>query len=263
MKIIESIMYNNPCYKAMGKIKPQGLMLHSVGCPQVKALPFVNAWNTPTYTAAAVHGFIDGLTGDIYQTLPWDHKAWHAGKGANSTHIGVEMCEPSTIQYIGGATFKCSNLSNAREVAMRTYNAAVELFAYLANMYNLDPLADGVIISHREGYLRGIASNHGDPDHLWSQLGMDVNMNTFRHAVKELMEEEYQVRYNRISEMPTWAQPTVAKLVDDGTLNGNGSPERDESGRPIDLNLSQDMLRMLVIMDRKDLFNKFPGYHVN
>ena len=34
----------------------------------------------------------------------------------------------------------------------------------------LDPLADGVVISHKEGHDRGIASNHGDPEHLWSRF---------------------------------------------------------------------------------------------
>ena len=28
-----------------------------------------------------------------YQTLPWDHRGWHAGGSANNTHIGFEICE--------------------------------------------------------------------------------------------------------------------------------------------------------------------------
>ena len=69
----------------------------------------------------------------------------------------------------------------------RTYKAAVELFAMLCKQYGLNPLADGVIISHKEGHSRGIASNHGDPEHLWSQLGMGYTMDTFRKAVKSAM----------------------------------------------------------------------------
>ena len=49
------------------------------------------------------------------------------------------------------------------ESAKRTYEAAVELFAFLCKEYGLNPLADGVIISHKEGHARGIATNHGDP----------------------------------------------------------------------------------------------------
>lgn len=57
----------------------------------------------------------------------------------------------------------------------------------LCKKFSLDPLADGVIISHKEGHSRGIASNHGDPEHLWSQLGMGYTMDTFRKAVKSAM----------------------------------------------------------------------------
>ena len=47
-------------------------------------------------------------------------------------------------------------------MAKRTYEAAVELFAMLCKQYKLNPTADGVIVSHREGHSRGIASNHGE-----------------------------------------------------------------------------------------------------
>ena len=76
------------------------------------------------------------------------------------------------ITYTGGSTFKCSDAATAKAVAERTYKSAVELFAMLCQRFSLDPKVDGVIISHKEGHSRGIASNHGDPEHLWSQLGM-------------------------------------------------------------------------------------------
>ena len=187
MKLVESILTKNPCYTAGRKITVKGLMLHSVGCPQPKASVFVNGWNSASQTRACVHGFIDALDGTIYQTLPWNHRGWHAGGAANNTHIGVEMCEPACIKYTGGASFTCSNTATAKACATRTYEAAVELFAMLCQKYNLNPLADGVIISHKEGHTRGVASNHGDPDHLWRQLGMSYSMDTFRKAVKDKM----------------------------------------------------------------------------
>lgn len=187
MEIVQSMMTNNPCYKAGKKIAVKGLMLHSVGCPQPSAETFVRNWNNPEQKRACVHAFIDGSTGKVYQTLPWDHRAWHAGGGANNTHIGVEMCEPSCIQYTGGATFTCSDWAAAMEVTKRTYDAAVELFAYLCREYHLDPLADGVVISHKEGHERGIASGHGDPTHLWNGLQSGYTMDAFRRDVKDAM----------------------------------------------------------------------------
>lgn len=189
MKLVQSIMTNNPCYSKGRKLPNgvKGLMLHSVGCPQPKASVFINGWNKASYDRACVHGFIDANDGTVYQTLPWDWRGWHGGGSSNNTHIGVEMCEPACIKYTGGATFTCSDLPTARAAAERTYQAAVELFAMLCKQYGLDPMGDGVILSHKEGCARGIASNHGDPEHLWTQLGMGYTMNTFRAAVKAAM----------------------------------------------------------------------------
>lgn len=191
MKLVKRILTKNPCYTAGRTITVKGLMLHSVGCSQPSALAFIKNWNSPSFDRACVHGFIDGNDGTVYQTLPWNHRGWHCGSSingsANNTHIGVEMCEPACITYTGGATFKCSDIATAKAVAERTYKAAVELFAMLCKKFSLDPLADGVIISHKEGHSRGIASNHGDPEHLWSQLGMGYTMDTFRKAVKSAM----------------------------------------------------------------------------
>lgn len=184
MKLVQSLLTRNPCYTAGRKITVKGLMLHSVGCPQPKASVFINSWNRADFTSACVHGFIDGNDGTAYQTLPWEHRGWHCGGGANNTHIGIEMCEPACIRYTGGASFTCTDTAAAKAVAKRTYETAVELFAMLCKKFRLDPLADGVIISHKEGHRRGVASNHGDPEHLWTQLGMGYTMDGFRRAVK-------------------------------------------------------------------------------
>lgn len=189
MKTIAHFLTENPCYKAGKTIKPKGLMLHSVGCPQPSALVFLKNWNRNNINVC-VHAFVDANSGNIYQTLPWNHRAWHGGGSANNTHIGVEMCEPDCIEYVGGSAFNCSDPARAKEMVKRTYDSAVELFAFLCKEYDLDPLVDGVIISHREGHKRGIASNHGDPEHLWQGLGLSYTMNTFRQAVKAAMDGE-------------------------------------------------------------------------
>ena len=69
MKIIEKFLTKNPCYTCGRTITPKGLMLHSVGCPQPSAMVFINQWNPPANgREVCVHGFIDGNTGDVYQT---------------------------------------------------------------------------------------------------------------------------------------------------------------------------------------------------
>ena len=193
MKLVENFLVKNPCYTAGKKIVVKGLMLHSAGCPQPKASAFLSSWNRADYGKACVHGFIDALDGTVYQTLPWDYRGWHCGSGkngsGNDTHIGVEMCEPSCIVYTGGAAFRVADgkLEEAAACAERTYQAAVELFAMLCKKFSLDPLADGMVISHAEGHQRGIASNHGDPEHLWRQMGLAYTMDGFRRDVKAAM----------------------------------------------------------------------------
>jgi GH24 family phage-related lysozyme (muramidase) len=190
MEIVESILTKNPCYRTGKKIKVKGLMLHSVGCPQPSAKVFIDKWDNPNEGRACVHAFIDGNTAVVYQTLPWDYRAWHCGGKANDTHIGVEMCEPSCIHYTGGASFDCSNMEAAMQVVKRTYDTAVELFAYLCKKFGLNPLEDGVIISHKEGHDRKLATGHGDPDHLWGGLHCEYTMDGFRQAVAEKMKME-------------------------------------------------------------------------
>lgn len=207
MKIIKSYCTNSDCYRMGAKIRVKGLMLHSVGCPQPKASAFAGYWNQRGQNAC-VHAVLEP-GGNVLQLLPWEHRGWHAGGRANDTHIGVEMTEPDTIAYTGGAAWKeKGDGKNTKKHVEETYKVAVELFAYLCNKFKLDPMADGVIISHSEGYERGIASCHGDVKHLWDKFGH--SMDQFRRDVynavkgpkedgaskpaKEAKEELYRVR---------------------------------------------------------------------
>lgn len=196
MNIIKYYSVNNDCYKnnvnkedsrytTFQQRGPKGLMLHSVGCSQSSAKVFADSWNR-SGKEVAVHAVLQA-DGTVYQCLPWNFRGWHAGGEANNTHVGVEMAEPDCIRYTGGANFTCSNEAEAQAQVRGTYKTAVELFAMLCKQYKLDPLADGVIISHREGNKRGVASNHSDPEHLWNQLGMGYTMDGFRRDVKAAM----------------------------------------------------------------------------
>lgn len=185
MKLVQAIMENCPCYKEHEAISPEGLMLHSVGTPQPSAEVWIRIFGAANYNRASVHGFIDANTGIAYQTLPWDIDGWHAGGSANDTYIGIEMCESAYIRYTSGNKFTVTNKEKAQADCKRAYNTAVELFAYLCKKFNLNPLT--CIHSHKEGYSRGIASNHGDPEHYWNGLGMGYTMDGFRKEVLKAM----------------------------------------------------------------------------
>ena len=194
MQILNKMMKNSPLYKSNTQIKPQGLMLHSVGCPQPKADVFIDQMDKSSANKG-VQAFIDA-EGKVHQTLPINFtkktavKNWHCGSGKNGSGnnkwIGVEMTEPATIKYTKGSSFKDLNPEETKKFVNATYKTAVEYFAYLCKGYGFDPLENGVIVSHSEGCKMGYASNHSDVEHIWSKYGL--TMNKFRKDVAAKME---------------------------------------------------------------------------
>ena len=248
MEIVQAYATKNRCYHAAIPLYPQGIMLHSIGCPQPNADVMARYYNQyqPGGQSVCVHGFIQ-RDGTYYQTMPYNLRAWHCGGAANATHIGIEMTEPASIVYNGGASWRDLD-PDATETHVRgTYAAAVELFAQLCAQFDLDPLADGVIISHAEGAERGIASAHADPTHLWRSFGL--TMDGFRSDVATAMaakntdeeDDDMATRYNTVAELPTWAQEETQKLIDRGALLG------DEHGN---LDVTMDMLRTMIVCQR-------------
>ena len=55
-------------------------------------------------------------------------------------------------------------------------------------------------------------------------------------------------RYNTMAQLPSYAKETIRKLVDAGAIAGGG--KKDANGDPADMDLSHDMVRLLVINDR-------------
>ena len=238
MTIIKVIAEKNKCYQAGGVLHPQGIMLHSVGCAQPSAAVFASSFNQyqPGGQSVCVHA-VAQADGTVYQLLPWEMRGWHCGGAANQTHIGVEMTEPSA-----GMT-----RSEAAEQVAGTYNTAVALFAALCKKYGLDPVQDGVIIGHAEGYRRGAASNHADPELLWQQYHTGCTMDGFRRDVAEAMAKEDREevpdmpRYDSVAEMPQWARADAQRLIDRGALQGNTDGKLD---------VSEDMLRTMIVCQR-------------
>ena len=122
-------------------------------------------------------------------------------------------------------------------MAKRTYEAAVELFAMLCKEYGLNPLT--AIISHKEGHAKGIASNHGDPEHLWKGLGMSYTMDTFRQAVKAEMA-------GAVTPAPSGLQATTFKDMSEADIIAKVGPlftaDQKSSGILASVSLAQFIL---------------------
>ena len=184
MRLYGALLTHNDCYLRGRTIRPRGVMVHSTGAANPWLRRYVSPddgrlgepssrhWNQGGVGACA-HAFIGRLAdGSIaaYQTLPWTMRGWHCGGTGNDTHISFEICEDKLAD---------------KGYFRATYQAAVELTAYLCKRFSLDPLADGVVLCHSEGYKRGIASNHADVMHWWGRYG--VSMDNFRRDVAEKM----------------------------------------------------------------------------
>ena len=242
MNLHQRILTYNDCYLKGQTIRPIGVMVHSTGANNPNLSRYVgpddgllgqnpnnNHWNM-SGVGACVHAFIGRLAdGSIasYQTLPWNWRGWHCGSGrngsANNTHISFEICEDGL---------------DDPEYFQAVYQEAVELTAHLCELYGLDPLEDGVVICHSEGYRRGVASNHGDVMHWFPKFGK--NMDGFRADVsRELKGDEDDMTQEQFNQMMTeyertknpvpdntpadWEAPAVQWARDNGLLAGDGA----------------------------------------
>lgn len=235
MRLYKALLTYNDCYLRGRTIRPRGVMVHSTGAnnPYLRryiapddgrlGTPSPRHWNQ-SGVGACVHAMI-GKTADgsvaVYQTLPWTMRGWHCGGTGNDTHISFEICEDKLED---------------RAYFQATYQAAVELTAYLCKLYHLDPLADGVVLCHAEGYQRGIASNHADVLHWWRKFG--VSMDNFRRDVAEKMKggerdlteqevrsivrEELAAAQSERDKLPPsdWARDQLAAAVAAGITDG-------------------------------------------
>ena len=233
MNLHVQLLTQNDCYKAQRTITPLGVMVHSTGANNPNVSRYVpgdevtgrntggNHWDQPG-VSKCVHAFVgkfaDGGVGTV-QTLPWDMRGWHCASGpkgsGNNTHIGFELCEDGLED---GEYFEA------------VYREAVELTAMLCREYGLNPMADGVVICHQEGYQRGVASNHADVLHWFPRFGksmddfradvareMEGGASVTQEQFDKMMEDYLARRAKQPATMPELMAQAVALGITDGT----------------------------------------------
>lgn len=228
MNLTKNYLKKNRCYTNAIKINPTKLVLHSLGVAQPSADVLIKNWNTKE-ASVCVHAFVE--TDRVIQTLPWDYKGWHVGKGSkgswNGTSIGVEICEPKGHTYKGGTMVGYDVVRNA-VYFNRVYNNAVELFAYLCEEFSLDPMKD--ILCHSEVHRLGYGSNHADVMHWFPKHG--ASMDTFRKDVYDLLKPYVPAKTitpKSSAEDIRWAKMQLNKVLPDWlpklNINGIYTPE--------------------------------------
>ncbi len=226
-----------------------------------RAIGYTNA-NGSGYASATY--FVDEKS--IWQCVEDSNRAWHCGGGlqgsgghafhnicTNSNSIGIEMCCKKTaagVWYFEEETVK--NTADLTRYLMKKYNIPIDR---VIRHYDVT----GKICP--EPYVRDEAAWRNFKNMVLSEEETPmtkeerIKFNELVNAVSslttkvdELAKKSNKMIYAWIDEnMPEWARPTIQKLVDAGYLKGEGEGK---------LNLDDDMLRILVILDRAGVFKE-------
>ena len=187
-KIFKAYAERNLCYIAARKMIPKGIVVHSTGVnnPYLKRYvdceeevgknEYGNHWNVekPDGRKVCVHAFIGYAKNKkikIAEILPLNICCWGVGQG----NKGSYNSSPSYIQFE-----ICEDNLKSRIYYKKAFRIAKNYCVYLCGKYNIDP---DNIVSHREAYLKGYGSNHGDPEY-WMQKYND-SMDKFRKRVRK------------------------------------------------------------------------------
>lgn len=180
------------------------------------------AVNNGTYFAnnhvgASAHYFVDSE--NIVQSVPDNRVAWHCG--------GSFYYHPECRNYNSIGVEICTRYDNGEYwFDPAAVDHAKELARFLMKKYSID----------QEHVIR-----HFDVTHKICPAPM-----CGEHHDAWLEFKEDLMRYNTIEDVPSWGKKTIEKLTEKELLQGG------DDG----LDLSHDLLRTLVILDRAKLFDK-------
>ena len=185
---------------------------------------------------ASAHYFVDDDS--IMQSVPDLFIAWSVGgtkwkdcattgggkmygKITNANSISVEMCDTKKDGTIIASEQTMANTAMLVKSLMKKYNVDIN---HVYRHFDVNG-------KHCPAYLMNDAA--------WA---------AFKERLKERPKEsDTMTVYKTLKDIPSWALPTINKLIAHGSLKG------DANG---DLNISYDMLRMLVINDREGCYGK-------
>lgn len=250
MNILTGQLPHSGNYKRGRTTSIKYIVIHYTGCKGDTALNNVKCFANNKASASA-HYFVDEK--NIYTSVPVSDTAWHCGGGrqtmtggawykkcTNANSIGIEMC-----LWDKNGNIRTATIANA-----------IELTKYLMKKHNIPA---SCVIRHWD-----VVGKHcpapmiGDNNPYWNNFKKSIEEDVDMEQIKMLQDMIEKLRedvvklanpmiYNYIdNNMPEFARPTIQKLCNKGYLKG------DSNG----LNLTYDMLRLLVILDRTGAFDK-------
>lgn len=183
---------------------------------------------SPSRQASANYGI--GNDGRIGLYVPEDKRAWTSSSTANDNRavtIEVSNSEAAYPWPVSDAAYR-SLIALCTDICRRN---GIKKLSYTGD-------TSGNLTAHR-----WFAPTQCPGQYLYERFP------AIAREVNERLEEEDMKRYDTIAELPDWAKDTVSRLASEGVVTGRDD-SKDADGLPASLDLSEDMLRLLVMLDR-------------
>lgn len=202
---------------------------------------------------ASAHFFVD--ENEIWQTVNLANTAWHCGSETgyyynscrNVNSIGIEMCSDwKNGEYV---------------ITMETQKRTVKLVQWLMEQYGIDinhvcmhysvtrKYCPEPFVRHYEQWTNFLNMVKNKENGMTKAETTAIAQTEAKKVASNVAEEvyaKYNKVYDSITSVPDWGKDTIKKLVDKGYLKGNGKG----------LDLSEDLLRVLVINDRAGMYGE-------
>lgn len=161
---------------------------------------------------------------EVVQGILENRSAFHAGDGrygdGNRCGIGIEIC----YSMSGGERFDNAEINAAKFIAQGLHEKGWDLNR-VKRHYDFDG-KNCPARTMANGWLRFLGMIQAELD-----------------KINNIEEEEDMKKFNTIAEVPEYAKATIQRLIDTGLLKGTGEG----------LDLTEDMIRILVILDRANV----------
>lgn len=128
---------------------------------------------------------------------------------------------------------------NTRGLKTRKRDDGRDYYGFLRNTNCTAIILEGAFVDNRTDI-----SIMDEPEEQM-KFGIAYARGIMKYLGIEVKENVVAEKYKNIDELPEWAKPTVEKLVEEGFLAGTGNG----------LDLSEDMVRILAILDRALVFS--------
>jgi len=163
---VKLISFNRPGTK----LKLKGVVVHETGNPGGTAQNHFDYWNAKN-RGTSVQAVVDW--NEVIQLIPYNEVSWHAGRTANLSMIGVELCRPK---------------EHDEDKFNVVWDTAVKLFADIfIEQVGITTVTKDNLMSHAEVSDKWHETDHQDPISYFAEYNKTVD--DFRWDVQQKINE--------------------------------------------------------------------------